>query len=233
MKIQPIDANKLKNPPPKQIQITWLGHAGFYVQLGGMNVLFDPVFSDTIGPVPSIGGTRRYRACALTVDELPKVDLVCISHDHYDHCDLPSIKKIHNRFGTSVRWCMPLGLDDWLRKQVGNGVICLGFNWWDSKCVHDADGKFALDVECVPAQHWGLRGSALSSGCATDENMRLWFGWVLKADMSRSLSVYHTGDTGYCEMFKSIGIKHGPIDLAMIPIGAYCPRCGIECFYLG
>lgn len=220
---------KLLQPPLEQIQTTWLGHASFLVQLGGMNVLFDPVFSNSIGPV-RFAGQKRFRKCPMKVADLPEIDVVCISHDHYDHCDLPSIKELHKRFGASIRWCVPLGLDDWLKRQLGvDEVITLGFNWWDSKRVHvtasatkTSNTDWSLQVGCVPAQHWCVRG--LNSWCLSDENSRLWSGWVVKSS-NPDLSVYHAGDTGYCKIFKSIGKKHGPIDLALIPIGAYCPRC--------
>lgn len=134
------------------------------------------------------------------------------------------------------RWCVPLGINDWLIKNLGEeNVVTLGFNWWDSKTVHAASStekssdasntgeKLSLRIECVPAQHWSLRGTGFNFGKVTDENVRLWSGWVVKSS-DPELSVYHAGDTGYCNMFKSIGKKHGPIDLALIPIGAYCPR---------
>lgn len=216
MQILPVDQEKLHNPDPNMIQATWIGHAGFLIQLGGMNILFDPVFSNTIGPVSFMGNTR-YRKCPLQIGELPNINIVCISHDHFDHCDLPSLKQLDQKFGTNIRWCVPLKFENWLENNLGKKNF-LSFNWWDSKDVQSKASELKVNVECVPAQHWCLRGINTSG---RDENTRLWAGWIVKTDI---FTVYHAGDTGYCDVFKSIGNKHGPIDLAMIPIGAYCPR---------
>ena len=229
MKILDIDHQTVQHPKPNSIQATWLGHASYLVQLNGANILFDPVFSQCIGPTAhksDLIGEKRYRRCPITIDELPQIDIVCISHVHYDNLDRSAVEALYKRFGRTIKWCLPLGTDEWL-----SGVVKdpdqIAFDWWQTEYIdirleEERDGS-KVEVEFVPAQHWCLRGVSFKNSYfpSTDENTRLWGGWVVK---SGGKTVYHSGDTGYCHIFKSIGEKHGPVDLSLLPIGAYAPR---------
>lgn len=214
MKILSLNDKIVKNPSTNQIQATWLGHASFLVQLDNINILFDPVFSSYIGPLQFLSlGQKRFRKCPCTVDELPqKIHLVLISHDHYDHLDLQTVKDLDARYGSGIQWMVPLGMLDWFRKTLKSSDNVTELNWWVEFELQLEKTKFK--IACVPAQHWCKRGY-------NDDNKRLWAGWIVKGE---NRSVYHAGDTGYCDIFKSIGKRYGPIDLSLIPIGAYFPR---------
>lgn len=206
----------------KQIQLTWLGHAGFLLQFAGVNILFDPILSERIGPVSTFG-TKRYRPCPLSINELPVINFVCISHDHYDHLDRATVIALNQRFGASLKWCVPLGMDEWFKSTVCKNINCDPFDWWENRKFKFSEDT-TVEVEFVPAQHWCLRGNMIRKGLkiSTDENTRLWGGWIIKAN---GVVIYHAGDTGYYgNLFKSIGKKHGPVDVALLPIGAYSPR---------
>ncbi len=176
--------------------LTWVGHATYLVQLAGMSILTDPVLSERVVVV------ERNVAPGLTHETLPKIDVVTISHNHFDHLDLPTLKKL----GPGVRYVVPLGLKEWLNRRGFPDVVEL--NWWESTTVG------GLTVTLVPSQHWSRR-----SLLDTDET--LWGGFVMTGDGRR---VYHAGDTAYFSGFKQIGERCGPIDAALLPIGAYDPR---------
>ena len=247
MKILELDTAKLNNPQINDcLQVTWLGHATYLVQFvmetksnSVINVLFDPVFSDIIGPIQKLG-SRRYRESPVkNVSQLPRIDVVCISHDHYDHLDVTSIRDLHRVF-PDIKWCVPARTDEWLSSTLDKPDV-VSLSWWedttlDLSCITTSptenvdNEKLSLSVEFVPAQHWCLRGLTTGSWYRpkSDENYRLWGGWVLKtvpgSGTSSVRSVYHAGDTGYCDIFKTIGERHDGFDLSMIPIGAYTPR---------
>jgi N-acyl-phosphatidylethanolamine-hydrolysing phospholipase D len=168
--------------------------------MGGMTFLTDPVFSDTAGPAPYLG-PRRQVAPGVPLSELPHIDFALVSHDHYDHADLPTITALAR---TGTRFVVPLELGTLVR-DAGGEVIEL--DWWQDTTI----GK--LTIHCVPAQHFSGRS-------LTDGNKRLWAGWVVDDGKRR---FYHAGDTGYFDGFAEIGRRLGPIDLAAVPIGAYRP----------
>ena len=217
----------LENPRSDGVQVTWLGHASTLVQFDGISVLTDPVFSDYCGMYQMRPfGTKRYRKCPVQVDDLPEIDAVVLSHDHYDHLDLNTVKKLNSRFGDKLRWYVPLGFEKWMNATGCNNVVEL--NWWDehefsssSSNTNNPTSPSSADSSAsvvkfvfTPAQHWCMRNGF-------DENRRLFGSWVIIGPHNR---FYFAGDTGYCDMFKSIGKRYGPFDLAAIPIGAYCPR---------
>ena len=187
--------------------LTWIGHATLLVQIAGRNVLTDPHFSRRASPVQWAGPERVVRP-GLALEELPRIDLVVLSHDHYDSLDRNSIRALRARpGGERTTFAVPLGLADWFRKEGVENVVEL--DWWQS---HSVDG---LELTAVPVQHRSKR--SLIGG----RNKTLWAGWVVKAD---EFSFLFTGDSGYTELFRQIGEKLGPFDLAAIPIGAYEPR---------
>lgn len=192
--------------PPAVPQLVWIGHSTFLFQYRGRTVLTDPVFSERASPFAFVG-PRRYTPPALGLDELPPVDLVLISHNHYDHLDEASVLGLHRRFGAGLRFCVPEGLGGWFRRRGIDNLIEL--NWWRSAPLGDRAEAF-----CVPAQHFSGRGPF-------DANLSLWCGWILQIADFR---LYFAGDTGYGPVFRDIGDVFAPLDLALLPIGAYDPR---------
>ncbi|KAK3610571.1 hypothetical protein CHS0354_009011 [Potamilus streckersoni] len=203
------DFEKLKNPPESSVQAMWIGHASVLVQFDGITVLTDPIFSSRCAPFQWMG-PKRYRDPPCTIKELPDVDVVIISHDHYDHLDHGSVLELHSRFGDSLRWYAPIGIGSWLKGYGVNNVVEL--SWWEEDRFTKKAKTFIF--ACVPAQHWCKR-------TAIDTNKRLWGSWAIKGPRH---SFYFAGDTGYCKGFSQIGRKYGPFSLAAIPIGAYDPR---------
>eukprot|EP00123_Amoebidium_parasiticum_P009149 comp19281_c0_seq1/m.22108 comp19281_c0_seq1/g.22108 ORF comp19281_c0_seq1/g.22108 comp19281_c0_seq1/m.22108 type:complete len:364 (-) comp19281_c0_seq1:298-1389(-) len=200
--ILPIDKQKISNPAPGAIQFTWIGHATCFVQMNGLNIITDPMFSHHSAPVP-IFGSGRYRDPPCELKELPNIDIVVVSHDHFDHLDIGTVKKL----GNGPKWYVPLKVGAWLAGQGITNVVEM--NWWDEVKHNDS-----VTVACVPAQHWCTRN-------LLDKNVRLWAGFVV---IGKAGKFYFAGDTGYCPAFKEIGEVYGPIDLSAIPIGAYTPR---------
>ncbi|CAL8322844.1 unnamed protein product [Lota lota] len=190
------------------LRVTWLGHATTLVELDGLNVLTDPIFSQRASPVQFVG-PKRYRGPPCTVEQLPQIDAVVISHNHYDHLDVGTVNSLNARFGVDLRWFVPLGLADWLVKAGCENVIEL--DWWEENCVPGHDD---ITFVCTPAQHWSKR-------TVLDQNMALWGSWSILGPHHR---FFFAGDTGYCSSFAEIGRRFGPFDLAAIPIGAYLPR---------
>jgi N-acyl-phosphatidylethanolamine-hydrolysing phospholipase D len=192
----PYDPRALAENP----SITWIGHSTMLVRMDGVTFLTDPIFSERASPL-SFAGPARLVPPGVPLDELPKVDFVTLSHDHYDHTDLPTIAALAKR---GTRFVAGLKMGDLVRG-VGGEVVEL--DWWQSTTI---DG---VEVHCVPAQHFSGR-SAFGHG------RRLWAGWVVAGPTRR---FYHAGDTGYFAGFAELARRLGPIDLAALPIGAYDP----------
>jgi N-acyl-phosphatidylethanolamine-hydrolysing phospholipase D len=183
---------------------TWVGHSTVLLQLGHLNVLTDPIWSERASPFRWIG-PRRLMPPAVDFDALPAIDLVLLSHNHYDHLDAPTVRRIASRFPQAT-WLCPLGLTHLLRTF---GVRhALERDWWQP--VETA----AFSATCAPARHFSSRGFG-------DRGDTLWCSWALEADGAR---VYFGGDTGLHPDFGTIGTRLGPFDLVMLPIGAYEPR---------
>lgn len=199
--------SKILGAPPAQPQLLWLGHASFLLRYGDNAVLTDPVFSHRASPFKRLG-PERSTPVALTVEELPAITHVFISHNHYDHLDKASVQALHQRFGTAVTWWVPQGLKAWFARLGIQQVHELG--WWEKE-THSSGV-----VGCfVPAQHFSGRG-------LFDSNRTLWGGWVIDLPGFRC---FFAGDTGYEEdLFKDIGAVFPHIDVALLPIGAYDPR---------
>jgi L-ascorbate metabolism protein UlaG (beta-lactamase superfamily) len=185
--------------------VTWIGHAAFLLQLAGRNILIDPQFSERASPVP-FAGPRRIVPLPIEVTELPRIDLVLVSHNHYDHLDVESVKKLAAVASGSPLFLVPLGLAGWFRALGIERVQ--EYDWWQSR----VEGP--LTITLVPVQHWSKR-------TLWDTNKTLWGGWAIEAP---GLKVIHTGDLGYSRDAQDIGARLGPFDLALIPIGAYAPR---------
>jgi L-ascorbate metabolism protein UlaG (beta-lactamase superfamily) len=189
---------------PGEVAVTWIGHASFLLQLPGMNILTDPVFSSYAGPFGRIG-PRRARPPALALKQLPPIDLVLLSHNHYDHADLPALKWLARKRRSFI--VTTLGNQAWLNKNGIDAVTEL--DWWQNYRI-DPD----LEITCTPAQHFSAR-------TLWDRNETLWGGFALR---TREIAIYFAGDSGWCRAFEMIGERLGPFDLSLIPIGAYEPR---------
>jgi N-acyl-phosphatidylethanolamine-hydrolysing phospholipase D len=193
-----------------EIRITWIGHATTLIQMGGLNVLTDPVWSHRVSPV-RWAGPARIEPPGLDFDALPPVDVVLISHDHYDHLDRPTVRRLVARGGSGTTWCAPRGYRKWLRRRGAENIVEL--DWWETTTV--ALGDAGVTLRALPAQHWTRR-------TAGGMNRRLWASWALEGADGGKL--YFAGDSGYCPVFSEIGGRAGPFDASLIPIGAYEPR---------
>ena len=191
---------------------TWIGHSTVLLQIGGLNVLTDPVFSQRAFPVQWMG-PRRVMDPALAIDALPPLDLVLLSHNHYDHLDRPAVKRIA-RAHPGATWIAPLGLGRYLRPWGVGDVIEL--DWW-----HETTAR-GLRVTATPARHFSARR-------AGDRNRSLWCGFAVAL---QGMRLWFAGDTAYHPDFAEIGGRCGPFDLVMIPIGAYEPRWFMERVHL-
>ncbi|MET9480302.1 MBL fold metallo-hydrolase [Streptomyces sp. NPDC006638] len=185
------------------VAVTWAGHASWVVRIGGLTVLTDPVWSRRI-----LGTPARITPVGVRWADLPPVDAVVISHNHYDHLDAPTLKRLPRTTPLFV----PAGLAAWCRRRGFGRVTEL--DWWEAAELPGADGR-PVRFDFVPAHHWSRR-------TLTDICRSLWGGWVLSDGHGHR--VYFAGDTGYGHWFGEIGRRHPGIDLALLPVGAYAPR---------
>lgn len=184
--------------------VWWLGHACLLLRLDGRYTLIDPALSSRASPLP-FAGPQRKTPPALAIDDLPSLDCVLISHNHYDHLDRPTIKKIIRRF-PQARFVVPLGLAKWFYRLGATHVQAL--DWWQNARVG------GLTVHAVPARHWSMR-------TLRDRNRSLWCGWVVN---HARLNFWFSGDSGHSDNLLEIPRRLGPFNLAALPIGAYAPK---------
>ena len=191
---------------------TWIGHATLLVQMDGVNFLTDPIWSQTPSPVPLIGPSRWVDP-GLELEDLPAIDFVVISHNHYDHLDLPTLRNLAT-LNPETLFFVPQGNGDLLRQ---NGIDQVReLNWGDTASYK------GTTIHCLPTQHWSKRS-------LTDTRKALWSSWAITGAERR---FYFAGDTGYFDGFKEIGAKLGPFDLAAVPIGAYEPNAMMEASHM-
>ncbi len=183
--------------------VTWVGHSTLLVQLDGANFLTDPAWSQRVGPFSGRIGVGRYTPPGIAFEDLPPIDFVLISHDHYDHLDEPTVRRLARAF--NPRFVVPLGIKAWLAHRGITNATEL--DWGESVTVR------GLEIVCAPAQH-GSGRTLLDSG------RRLWASWAVIG----SKRFYFAGDSGYSPDFRVIGEQLGPFDLAALPIGSYRPR---------
>ena len=189
---------------PGEISVTFISHSTVLLQQDGLNILTDPVYSNRVGPLSWLG-IKRYRAPGICFLDLPPIDIVLISHDHYDHLDLPTLydlEKVHQPL-----FVVGLGNAEWLRERGLTHVVEL--DWWQGLRLGDW-----IEIVGVPAQHWSKRGLG-------DTRERLWVGFVMRGSHAQ---VYFAGDTGFGPHFEEIYEKFGPMRLALLPMGAYRPQ---------
>ena len=185
--------------------VTWIGHASTLVQAGGLNVLTDPVFSERASPVQFLG-PKRAQPPGIALSDLPPIDVVVVSHNHYDHLDRLSVVQLSERSQGRTLFLVPLGNKAWMEDLGVRNVVEL--DWWD---VHTERG---VAFQLVPVQHWSARS-------LTDRNRTLWGGWAVRAP---DLHWYFSGDAGYSRYFRDTSERGGAFDIALLAIGAYQPR---------
>ncbi|KUG09358.1 MBL fold metallo-hydrolase [Solirubrum puertoriconensis] len=210
----PEQPNAFVGPPPARqvaagkVRLTFVGHGTFLLQVDGLNILTDPIWSERCSPFSWIG-PKRMRPPGLRFEELPRIDAVVISHNHYDHLDLPTLQRLAERDKPLI--LVPLGVKKLLDEEgIANATE---LDWWQQR-----DLGQAMQAVCVPAQHFSGRG-------LSDRNATLWAGWVLRTKAGK---LYYAGDTGYGPFLQEIARREGPIQLAILPIGAYKPQWFME-----
>ncbi len=187
-----------------EVAVTWVGHSSFLLQLDGVNLLTDPMWSTRASPFTFVG-PRRWVPPGIPFDALPPVDVVVLSHNHYDHLDDRTVRRLAQRYPDAA-WVAPLGLRPFLSARGAQRVIEL--DWWQEVSIG------ALRLACAPARHFSARGWR-------DRGDTLWCSWSI---LGASRRLYFGGDSAYHPEYHRIGERHGPFDVALLPIGAYEPR---------
>ena len=190
--------------PTSTDYLVWIGHATYLINKDGLTILTDPVFSKRASPV-RFAGPKRLIPPAIPIDQLPNIDVITVSHNHYDHLDLRSLKKIYKANPNAI-FLVPKGDKKRLERRGIENVK--EFLWWED--IKIKGSKFTF----TPVQHWSARGIA-------DRNKSLWGGWFMNL---KSEIIYHAGDTGYSSDFIETKKRLGSPSLSLIPIGAYAPR---------
>ncbi len=184
--------------------MVWIGHATYLINKDNLTILTDPVFSKRASPV-RFAGPKRLIPPAIPIDKLPKIDVITVSHNHYDHLDLRSLKKIYKANPNAI-FLVPKGDKRRLKRRGIENVI--EFLWWEE--IEIKGSKFTF----TPVQHWSARGIA-------DRNKSLWGGWFMNL---KTETIYHAGDTGYSKDFIETKKRLGSPSISLIPVGAYAPR---------
>ena len=184
--------------------MVWIGHATYLINKDNLTILTDPVFSKRASPV-RFAGPKRLIPPAIPIDKLPKIDVITVSHNHYDHLDLRSLKKIYKANPNAI-FLVPKGDKRRLERRGIENVI--EFLWWEE--IEIKGSKFTF----TPVQHWSARG-------IVDRNKSLWGGWFMNL---KTETIYHAGDTGYSKDFIETKKRLGSPSISLIPVGAYAPR---------
>jgi L-ascorbate metabolism protein UlaG (beta-lactamase superfamily) len=204
----PVSAKPAERVMGKDLVITMVGHASLLIQTEGLNIITDPIWSKRASPI-SFLGPARYRDPGVLFDDLPPIDIVLISHDHYDHMDIATLRRIAERFGARI--LVGLGNKEYLKDRGVTGVTEI--DWWERQVL-----KEGVMISSVPAQHF-------SSRALSDRNKTLWAGYVIETPNG---SMYFAGDTGYGPFIPEIAKRYTKFRVAMIPIGAFKPK-----FFMG
>ena len=186
------------------VKFTWLGHATVLASINGKTILFDPVFSESAAPVS--WAVKRYQPPAIGIEELPPIDFIVISHDHYDHLDMNAVKFFKE---SNTRFLVPLGVASHLEYWGISRDKVTEFDWWQSRNIA------GITFTCAPAQHFSGRTGTIAM------QKTLWSSWAVRTEAT---SVYFSGDSGYAGHFKEIGDRLGPFDLTFIDAGQYNER---------
>ncbi len=196
-----LNPREIAEPPASAWRAIWLGHASFLLQGAGLSLLVDPVFSNHCAPLP-LPSLRRLSPPPCGLQDLPPLHAVLLTHSHYDHLDLPTLR----RLGTNLPLFVPEGHADWLGR-IGFKEVT-EIPWFETRQI-----TTGVKLTATPAQHFTSRS-------LWDRNQAHWCGWLLEG---AGCKLWHAGDSGYCPAFREIGEHFGPIDFGMIPIGAYQP----------
>lgn len=186
-------------------RVTWFGHSAVLVEVAGRTLFLDPMLGKVPSPIPIVVGKRYSENLPAKIRDLPQIDAVLISHDHYDHLDYDSILKLKDKV---KRFLVPLGVGSHLERWGIERARIQEFDWWDEI---EFEG---LKVLAAPARHFSGRS-------LTDRNTTLWCSWVIN---SKQASIFYSGDGGYGQHFQEIGSQHGPFDLTLIECGQYDHR---------
>lgn len=197
--IESFDSKAFKEK--KEDQVVWFGHSTLLLKVDGVKLLIDPVFSDYASPVRFFGPKRYSDKLPAEIEDLPELDAVIISHDHYDHLDYASIRQLR---GKVKQFIVPLGVAGHLRKWGVDPDRIVELDWWEKQQLH------GLTLISTPARHFSGRGGGAGS--------TLWSSWVIVSEQTR---IYYSGDSGYGPHFKEIGDQYGPFDLTLIETGQY------------
>jgi L-ascorbate metabolism protein UlaG (beta-lactamase superfamily) len=205
-----VENKVIADKPPARVadgvRVTFVGHASHLIQTGGLNILIDPVWSDRASPV-AFAGPTRVRPPGIAFEDLPLIDVVLITHGHYDHLDVATLARLSQRGRPQI--VAPLGHDATIRQGDAAANVAM-LDWHHSAALNDK-----VKVTLVPTQHWTARG-------LYDRNKALWGGYIIETPAGR---VYHITDTGYHDtLFHETRDRYGPFALAIIPVGAYEPR---------
>jgi len=211
----PVVASDVVEPvaSDRELRVTWVGHATHLVQLPGLNLITDPMWSARASPVRWLG-TPRFAPASPALADLPELHAVLVTHDHYDHLDRPTVVALRERFGDRLAWYAPLGYREWFAALGVDNVVEL--DWWEE---HELPGS-RHRVVATPARHWTRR-------TPWSTNTRLWCSWAVLPTASGGDGghrVYLGGDSAYASVFGEIGRRLGPFDVSVLPIGAYDPR---------
>ncbi len=199
--VEKIDSLNIVNYKDKTRMI-WFGHSTFLVQMEGKTILIDPMFGKVPAPHPMLGTNRFSKELPIEIEKMPKIDAVIISHDHYDHLDYGSIKKLKDKV---AKFYVPLGVGTHLVEWGIAKEKIIELDWWQNAQLDD------LTFTCTPAQHFSGRG-------LNDRSSTLWSSWVIQSKLE---NIFFSGDSGYGPHFKEIGNKFGPFDFAMMECGQY------------
>jgi L-ascorbate metabolism protein UlaG (beta-lactamase superfamily) len=200
--VQPVLENRAGRAPPG-LRAIWFGHASVYLELDGLRLMADPILSEYASPFAGIG-PKRFHPPPLALEALPKIDAVVISHDHYDHLDVRTIKHLAS---AGTHFFVPLGIGAHLERWHVPSTQFTELDWWQSAEMG------GVTITGTPVRHYSGRG-------LRDGNATLWSSWVIAGPTHR---VFFSGDSGFGEHFKAIGDRHGPFDLSILKIGAYGP----------
>lgn len=197
-----VDSASIGNKADNKTQLTWFGHSTFLLEMDGKKILIDPMFGESPSPLPIIGAKRYSKGLPIEIEKLPFIDAVILSHDHYDHLDYESIKKLNGKVG---QYFTPLGVGNHIEEWGVAREKIHELNWWESIELD------SIELVCTPARHFSGRG-------LFDRATTLWCSWVIKGKKDK---IFFSGDSGYDTHFKEIGEKYGPFDISLMECGQY------------
>lgn len=216
---------------PEKIRATWIGHASWIIEMPvaegasrGIRIALDPVFADRMSPV-SFAGPKRFSPTPCSIEDVPDIDIIIISHNHYDHCDLEALAHMYAKRKGRIQIVAGLNSHHIFTNNVGSSSRdTIDLDWWDRIKIDVAEAKSSVTITCCPAQHGSRRS-------VNDGNHSLWCSFAIASTEAGGKKLYFAGDTGYktveaespCPAFKQVGELLGPFDLGLVPIGCFKP----------